>query len=69
MEHKKMNIGDEVIVNNKNRKASFHGEIKKFTKKRILVRTNFAPEENVKKHFGNKFPVSQYYKPENVIKK
>jgi len=64
-----MNIGDEVIVNNKNRKASFHGEIKKFTKKRILVRTNFAPEENVKKHFGNKFPVSQYYKPENVIKK
>ena len=38
----------------------------KFTKKRILVRTNFAPEENVKASWGNKFPVAQYYKPENV---
>ena len=69
MEYKKMNVGDKVIVNNKNRKASIYGEIKKFTKKRILVRTNFAPEENVKNNFGNKFPVSQYYKPENVIKR
>ena len=64
-----MKIGDKVIVNNKNRKELVCGKIEKFTKKRILVRTNFAPEENVKEHFGNKFPVSQYYKPENVIKR
>jgi hypothetical protein len=59
-----MNVGDKVLV--KKTTVSLEGEIIKFTKKRILVRTNFAPEENVKKHYGNKFPVSQYYKITNV---
>lgn len=59
-----MQIGDKVIVKQKG--YGLHGTILRFTKKRILVRTNFAPEENVKKNWGNKFPVAQYYKPENV---
>ena len=61
-----MNIGDKVLV--KKLRHSVVGEIVKFTKKRILVRTNFAPAENVKKHYGNKFPVSQYYKKTNIKK-
>jgi len=61
-----MKIGDKVIVDKKY--CGIHGEIVKFTNKRILVKTNFAPEENVKKSFGKKFPVAQYYKPENVRK-
>jgi len=59
-----MKIGDKVIVDKKS--CGLHGEIIKFTNKRILVRTNFAPEKNVKANWGNKFPVAQYYKPENV---
>lgn len=59
-----MKIGDYVLVK-KNGYGSF-GRIIKFTKKRVLVRTNFAPEENVKANYGKKFPVAQYYKPENV---
>tara|TARA_R100000654_G_scaffold9591_3_gene21968 strand:+ start:125 stop:325 length:201 start_codon:yes stop_codon:yes gene_type:complete len=59
-----MNIGDNVVV--KKNGYGVCGKVLKFTKKRILVRTNFAPEENVKASWGNKFPVAQYYKPENV---
>jgi len=60
-----MNIGDRVLVKKKGR-YKVCGKVLKFTKKRILVRTNFAPEENIKANYGNKFPVAQYYKPENV---
>ena len=62
-----MNIGDRVLVKKKSGYGVF-GKVLKFTKKRILVRTNFAPEENIKANYGNKFPVAQYYKPENVRK-
>jgi len=60
-----MNIGDRVLVKKKGGYGVF-GKIIKFTNKRILVRTNFAPEENIKANYGNKFPVAQYYKRENV---
>tara|TARA_X000000950_G_scaffold149965_1_gene184827 strand:+ start:1809 stop:2009 length:201 start_codon:yes stop_codon:yes gene_type:complete len=63
-----MQVGDKVIVST-SRGVGLFGKVVKFTEKRILVRTNFAPEENIKKHYGNKFPVSQYYRPEKVTRK
>jgi transcription initiation factor TFIIIB Brf1 subunit/transcription initiation factor TFIIB len=63
-----MEIGDKVIVNQTKYNCSVCGVVVKITNKRIKVRTNFAPEENIKKHYGNKFPVAQYYKPTNVMK-
>lgn len=63
-----MEIGDKVIVNQTKTKCFLCGVVVKITNKRIKVRTNFAPEENIKKHYGNKFPVAQYYKPTNVMK-
>jgi len=63
-----MNIGDKVLVKHSKSNCNIFGVVVKITNKRIKVRTNFAPEENIKKHYGNKFPVAQYYKPTNVMK-
>jgi hypothetical protein len=63
-----MNVGDKVLV--KKTTVSLEGEIIKcLLKNRILVsKLILAPEENVKRHYGNKFPVSQEYKINNIVK-
>jgi len=62
-------VGDKVVVNNLKANCRSCGVVLKITSKRIKVRTNFAPEENLKKHYGNRMKVFQYYKPINVTRK